>query len=124
MRAENRVLKSSGAVKHNQASSAASSVSVATPNEDGATLRDFRGAGKQYTILSDLWPQRSILRRPCPPNFDSFGPWDLRRCANDTAWDQGNVAELYHLLPERYHEFIEHSALFSDQVCTHLVQYN
>lgn len=112
LRAENRTLKSLGATT----GSTGSSVSVAAPNEDGATLRGFRAAGKQFTVLSDLWPQPSILRRPYPPHLQELGPWDASRCTGDASWDEGNVAELYELLPARYHELIEHSALFSDEV--------
>jgi hypothetical protein len=113
LRSENRSLKSLGAAKHGQTSSAVSSASISTPQEDDATIRDFRAAGKQFTVLSDLWPHRSILRLPNPPLIE---PWDSSRCANDAAWNAGTVAELYKVLPERYHEFIEHSALFSEKV--------
>jgi hypothetical protein len=116
LRAENRVLKSTVTVGQGQTSSTASSVSLAASSEDKATLSDFRAAGKQFAILGDLWPQRGILRRPCPPRLKPLGPWNFNRCANNATWDEGNVAELYQLLPERYHDLIEHSALFSEQV--------
>ncbi|KAF9779196.1 hypothetical protein BJ322DRAFT_1172217 [Thelephora terrestris] len=115
LRAENRVLKSTVTVGQGQTSSTASSVSLTASSEDKATLSDFRAAGKQFAILGDLWPQRGILRRPCPPRLKPLDPWNFNRCANDATWDEGNVAELYQLLPERYHDLIEHSALFSEQ---------
>ena len=60
-----------------------------------------------------LWPKLSILRRPCP----ELNPWHPDRCASDATWDEGDVAELYHILPKAFHELIEESALFADEVC-------
>lgn len=116
MRAENRDLKSKGKTSQGQTGGTASNVSLAAPKEDEKTVADWFAAGKQFALLADPWPQRSILTRPCPPRLKALTPWDFNRCANDTAWDQGNVAELYQLLPKRYHDLIEHSALFAPNV--------
>lgn len=116
MRAENRELKSKGTAGQLQAGSTASTVSSEESTVDKKTRADWRAAGQQFALLADLWPQREILKRPCPPRLRLLKPWDSGRCANDTAWDQGNVAELYQILPERYHELIEHSKLFATSV--------
>lgn len=121
LRAENRALKSTRPAKESQASSTASSVSLAVHEEDDATTRRYRSAGKRFVLLSDLWPKESVLRLPYPPRLKSLGPWHSGRCASDTAWNEGSVAELYELLPECYHELIEHSALFTEQVCDRIL---
>ncbi|KAF9793538.1 hypothetical protein BJ322DRAFT_1017019 [Thelephora terrestris] len=115
LRAENRALKSTRPAKDSRPCSTASSVSLATHQEDDATVRGYRSAGKRFVLLSDLWPKESVLRLPYPPHLKSLGPWHSGRCASDAAWNEGSVAELYELLPERYHELIEHSALFADE---------
>ena len=107
LRAENRSLKSTRPVMDGQARGTASSVSLAKPKEDDTTCHGYRSAGKQFALLCDLWPKESILRLPYPPRLKSLGLWHSGRCANDTTWNEGNVAELYELLPERYHELIE-----------------
>lgn len=117
LRAENRSLKSTRPVTDGQACGTASSVSLAKPKEDDATRRGYCSAGKLFALLCDLWPKESILRLPYPPHLKSLGPWHSGWCANDAAWNEGNVAELYELLPEHYHELIEHLALFTDEVC-------
>ena len=116
LRAENRALKSTRPAKESQACSTASSVSLASHQEDDATIHGYRSAGKRFVLLSDLWPKESVLSLPYPPRLKSLGPWHSGRSASDAAWNEGNVAELYELLPERYHELIEHSALFADEV--------
>lgn len=129
LNAEIRALKSGSGIRQSHAISSASStisdsatpVSDATaPDHDNALHRDYRGLGKCFVILSELWVRRSLLRRPCPPDLQSVGPWHPARCTNDAAWDNGIIAEFYFLLPSSYHEFIENSALFSEEVCTNL----
>jgi len=92
------------------------SSAVVAPATDKSILCEYRGVGKRFTVLSELWARRSILRKPFPPRFQSLGPWDSGRCANDATWNEGNIAELYVLTPESYHDLIENSALFADQV--------
>ena len=116
LKAENRALKSKDTSKLvGRTISSASSVAAVT-DQDKVLHREYRGIGKRFAILSELWVRRSILRRPCPPDPEQLGPWNRKRCANDATWDNGNVTELYFLLPEPYHDLIEHSALFSDMV--------
>ena len=108
LKAENRALKSG------QGRSPRPAAEV--PIQDRTLHREYRGLGKRFAVLSDLWVRRSILRRPYPPLLRSLGPWNSGRCATDAAWDSGNVAELYTLLPEPYHDLIENSPLFSEMV--------
>lgn len=104
--------------------SASSALSdTTTPDQDKRLRIEYRGLGRRFAILAELWVQRSHLGRPCTINIQSSGPWDLGRCANNTAWDEGIVAELYFFLPSRYHEFIENSELFSAEVCQNPSEY-
>ena len=116
LKAENRALKSKDTSKLvGQTISSASSAAAVT-NQDKVLHREYRGLGKRFAILSELWVRHSILRRPCPPDLEQLGPWNCERCANNATWDKGNVTELYFLLPEPYHNLIKHSALFLDMV--------
>jgi hypothetical protein len=120
LKAENKALKSKSNIRqgHTAISSASSAVSDAATNpEEKARLAEFRGLGKRVAILSEIWLRRSLLRQPCPTDLQSLGPWHLGRCENAAAWDDGIVAELYHFLPSPFHEALENSALFSEQVC-------
>ena len=121
LRAEVRTLKSTSGTNQTTISSASSAVSdTAAPDQDDDNASNFakyRGLGKRFAIISELWVRSSLLRRPCPIDLRSTNPWHARRCANDAAWDDGIVAELYFLLPGPYHEFIEGSARFSSEVC-------
>jgi hypothetical protein len=96
--------------------SVTSSVSAITTNEDKKTLKTFQEAGTRITLLSELWPKRSLLRQPPPPNLPPSAPWHPERLESDAAWALGNVAELYHFVPEFNHEVLEHSALFATVV--------
>ena len=111
LKAENRALKSGQSRSTTPASS-----TVAVPTQDRTLHCEYRGIGKRFAVLSELWAQCSILRKPYPPRLQSLGPWDSGRCVNDTVWGEGNIAELYVLTPESYHDLIENSALFADQV--------
>lgn len=113
--AENRTLKSTDTSKLGRTFNPTSST-TAKANPDQLLHCEYRGVGKRFAVLSDLWVQHSILRKPCPPRFQPLDPWDSRRCADDAAWDEGNIVELYFLLPKSYHELIERSALFSKMV--------
>jgi len=93
-----------------------STVSATSTNQDASLDGDYSGLGKRFAILSELWVRRSILGQPNPPHLQSLGPWHPGRCANNAAWDEGIVAELYFLLPGRYHELIECSPAFSAKV--------
>ena len=93
-----------------------------TTNQDTSLHRDYSSFGKRFAVLSELWVQRSILRQPNPLRFQSSGPWDPERCRSDAAWNEGIIAELYSLIPERFHEHIEHSPVFSTKVCRQSLQ--
>ena len=112
-------MKSATTIKQGHViSSASSAASVTTTVDEGNTPHlEYRGFGKCFAILSEVWMWGSLLRCPYPTELRSLGPWHPRQCASDAAWDEGTVAELYHLLPSSCHEFIENLALFSDEVC-------
>ena len=116
LKAEIKTLKSTGPVT-SSVSSAVSETATAPDQETARRLAEFRGLGKRFAVLSELWVRPSLLKQPCPEDLQSLGPWHSKRCANDAAWDRGIVAEMYFLLPSSYHEFIENSTLFSDGVC-------
>ena len=113
MRAELRELKS----KPVPPISSTSSPSETTTSKKSSLHSEYRGLGKRFAVLSELWVRRSALRQPCPIDLQTLGPWHPSRCANDAAWDGGIVSELYYLLPSSHHELIEKSALFSEEVC-------
>ena len=102
---------------HVISSALSTTLDAVTPDQGNAHHLEYRSLGKRFAILSELWMWRTLLRCPCPTDLQSLGPWHPGQCANDAAWDEGIVAELYHLLPSPYHEFIENLALFSDEVC-------
>jgi hypothetical protein len=116
LRAEIRSLK--GTSRTSGPVSSASSIVPAGQDEDNSLHLEYRGLGKRFAILSELWMRPSLLKQPCPSYLQTLGPWHSRRCADDAAWDDGIISELYFLLPGPYHELIESSPLFSDQVCT------
>ena len=119
LKAEIRNLKSMGHAGQDRALSSASSSTlgvVTTNNENKLRHTEYRSLGKRFAILSELWVSPSILKLPRPTNLDTLDPWDPSRCANDQAWNNGIVTELYHFLPGSYHEFIGESATFSKQV--------
>ena len=117
--AELRTLKGMGATGHAQPGSAA----LSTISADGATdqeashLRAYRNHGKCFAALSELWVKGSVLKQLYPQHLQSLGPWHPERWANDSAWEDGIIAELYFFLPESCHELIQHSALFKTTVC-------
>lgn len=86
------------------------------PKEEKETIDHFRAAGKRFAVLSDLWPRPSILKQPCPTGLPSSAPWHPERCENDAAWEVGNVAEVYHIVPKNLHVDVEGSAFFSKEV--------
>ena len=110
-------MKGTGASKQAQAGCTTSStVSTDAATEDKKRLAGYRNHGRRLAALSELWIKESSLRRPYPQRLWSLGPWHPERCASDSAWEDGIVAELYFFLPESCHELIEHSALFSKMV--------
>ena len=121
LNAEVRALKAAGAGNPAQTGSAASStISTATASVTAVTTRAYRNHGKRFAALSELWVKGSTLRRPYPERFRSLGPWHPQRWVNNAAWEEGIVAELYHILPESCHSLIEELALFSKEVCDQL----
>jgi len=119
LQAENQALKSGGTIKqagHSISLTSSTTAVTTTAIQDQELQREFRGLGKRFAILSELWVERSVLRRPNPQHLQLLGPWHPKRCANDAAWDEGIIAELYFLLPESYHDYIENSATFSEMV--------
>ena len=94
-----------------------SSSSETTASKNNTLHSEYWGLGRQFAILSKLWVWCSALRLPCPINLQMLGPWHLCWCTNDAAWDSGISSELCYLLPSSYHELIESSALFLEEVC-------
>ena len=112
LNAELRTLRGTGAAS--AASSTTSTKAAAT--EETLLHRSYRNHGKRFAAPSELWINGSILRRPYPERFRSLGLWHPERWANDTAWEEGTVAELYSILPESCHDLAENSPLFAKMV--------
>ena len=117
MSAEVRVLKATGSSKSANGSGDALSAIPAAEADRKIIRRGYRNHGKRFSALSELWVKKSALGKPYPERLRLLGPWHPERIANNAAWEEGIVAELYFYLPTSCHEQIEHSTVFSTLVC-------
>ena len=115
--------KQSGSTKHSGPAKQSDSTSEPTlstvsskGDDDGDDPAHFRGAGRKFALLCDLWPGLSMLGRPCPTSLPSSAPWCPEWCTSNAAWESGLLVELFYIVSAHHHKWIEGSPAFAKEV--------
>lgn len=73
--------------------------------------------GRMFCVMGAPWLDPIIFKSPRPQNLHPYKP---ERYASEAAIKQGLIAELFYVIPSKFHEPMQGTPWFRETVCCHL----